>query len=844
MAYYSDIVTDQQTKNPVSGVVVTVLNSAGTLASLTNNSGAAIGNPLLTDSFGHYEFNAVDAVYQIQHRYGGRLVREDEVIVGEPPEFAGPPGPLPTVVSPTGAPTTFQRHIVKNYIEDISGFTTGSSGDAAANATVLNAALATGTVYEMRPGELYRIGSRLNIPSNAGLVFNGSRKPTIYMPAANFTRADNLYATRYGTNAVGIGVYGQLSGSYTPASNVSLAGFILQSEVNGNRSISGIAAQNAKNLTIDGVEIFGLPLGIGVNLQSVVGASVRNLWCHDFYSDTTLAALVTNAPNATGLMVGGDEVNGIASSGILIDGFRMENIRVGTNFRIANGGEQSDGVNIAATSSRVTVANGIITNIGEGVDCFGSDCIFDNLQMTDMYIFGMKFIHGAQRNKASNISVVNVGLAGAVFSGSSFATQDTSANIINNLSVKNLNANGAWTPNDTAGVLFNDNSAVNCRPRDNQVNGAYIDPGAGGKYGWLDTSTGSGNVGHNVQVKTGALLGRSVLVINNGGKVQLKGSNAYLINQDPANPVPIERNVNPDAVEVFTVGPVSGNIHSGDPSRWLEAYRPNALDISQIRGISVGYAGVLGASRSSDNAQAGNMGCIGGQFFAINNNATQVQSAYGLYVDVTRAVGAGTTHAFEFDIVNRGSIVDIDPHSGFQPGMTPGIWAASGGEYAVNDATAAYVVVNNAAKWRKGLVFMAGGLWTRPDAKQEAISFGYRDALTFYGTNRNVLGNLYSDGSGDGITKTDLAFTGGTAEFRKADGSPILRVTQIGTRLFPTTFGVLTAAFPASGNDGMIARITDAASPITTFNQVVTAGGGTNKATVISNGTNYVAISS
>lgn len=84
MAYYSDIVVDEQTKAPRAGVSITVLKADGSLA---------FPEPLVTNANGFFSFNAADAVYTLELRYGGRLVRQDEVIVGLPPEFIGPPGP-------------------------------------------------------------------------------------------------------------------------------------------------------------------------------------------------------------------------------------------------------------------------------------------------------------------------------------------------------------------------------------------------------------------------------------------------------------------------------------------------------------------------------------------------------------------------------------------------------------------------------------------------------------------------------------------------------------------------------------------------------------------------------
>ena len=105
MAYYSDIVVDDQTKAARAGVSITVLKANGTLAALTDGSGAQIPQPLMTNATGFFSFNATDAVYTIEFRYGGRLVREDEVIVGLPPEFVGPPGPIANVINALGQST-------------------------------------------------------------------------------------------------------------------------------------------------------------------------------------------------------------------------------------------------------------------------------------------------------------------------------------------------------------------------------------------------------------------------------------------------------------------------------------------------------------------------------------------------------------------------------------------------------------------------------------------------------------------------------------------------------------------------------------------------------------------
>lgn len=92
MARYSDILRDQYLR-PIEGAYVSVINQSGEAASIFDDGGLAMPNPFITNEFGDVIFNASDAVYRLQYRYGGRLIREDDAIVGEPPVFSGPPGP-------------------------------------------------------------------------------------------------------------------------------------------------------------------------------------------------------------------------------------------------------------------------------------------------------------------------------------------------------------------------------------------------------------------------------------------------------------------------------------------------------------------------------------------------------------------------------------------------------------------------------------------------------------------------------------------------------------------------------------------------------------------------------
>lgn len=179
---------------------------------------------------------------------------------------------------------------------------------------------------------------------------------------------------------------------------------------------------------------------------------------------------------------------------------------------------------------------------------------------------------------------------------------------------------------------------------------------------------------------------------------------------------------------------------------WLETERVSTTNNANVAILStIGQTALLAGSRTSDFSTAGSEGCIGGNFWAINDNASQVQTAYAIYAEARRKAGAGTTHAFEFDIVNQGSIVDVLPTDMFGTGATPGLWAASGGGVGgAADASVAIAIINNGAKFRKGIVFHSTAL-----TSNEAIAFARQHTLTWYSDAGNLRAKIRSDAQAD-----------------------------------------------------------------------------------------------
>jgi hypothetical protein len=307
---------------------------------------------------------------------------------------------------------------------------------------------------------------------------------------------------------------------------VSLENLRIVSEERGGRRLRAIVGRNVTGCSIRNVEISGLPVGVGVTLASARHCRISNVHIHDFTDNTLWRGL----PQSTGIEIDNDTVGEIGSSDNRIDHFRIERLQMGRQL-VAKWGYQTDGINILSTAARTNIADGYIASVGEGIDTFGTDGAITNVTIVDVYNFGLKFIHGASRNVARNISISNAGLAFVTFAGSSESRRDTANNAIIGLVGRGLDPHSAWAGSDTAGILITDNGRFPTgRPRNNSIEDADLDPGPNGDYGWLDTSTGLNNVGNGIALKRGHSLRRCVLVQKRGGAVQVTGDAALRCN--------------------------------------------------------------------------------------------------------------------------------------------------------------------------------------------------------------------------------------------------------------------------------------------------------------------------
>lgn len=196
-----------------------------------------------------------------------------------------------------------------------------------------------------------------------------------------------------------------------------------------------------------------------------------------------------------------------------------------------------------------------------------------------------------------------------------------------------------------------------------------------------------------------------------------------------------------------------------------------------------GAIGLAGVSRTSDSPYGpGAMSTIGGYFGAINDNSTKPQWAYGLYVDALRKAGAGGVQAIETDIVNLGSTIDVTPNSMFPDGATLGYWNANGGGVqGAQDASVAYAIVNNGAKWRRGIVFDQNGLVGADGlvGRGEAISLGKGHFLRWYNAEGQTGAAIVGDVT-DATKATGILFDDSGFKITNAHGMTILTVDGAG----------------------------------------------------------------
>jgi uncharacterized small protein (DUF1192 family) len=149
---------------------------------------------------------------------------------------------------------------------------------------------------------------------------------------------------------------------------------------------------------------------------------------------------------------------------------------------------ESDGVTLGGTNKAVragardghSFSYVYADNVGEAIDCFQSNNVFDTVVARNVLGFGVKFIHGAQNNIVQALDIDGFYYSGVVFSGSSAATAHCSGNKV--LGGRIAGADAA-SNTDACPVWITDNNAGTASvPKSNLVRGVDFVGNASSDY--------------------------------------------------------------------------------------------------------------------------------------------------------------------------------------------------------------------------------------------------------------------------------------------------------------------------------------------------------------------------
>ena len=328
----------------------------------------------------------------------------------------------------------------------------GGDIQAALNAV---SALGGGAV-ELKSGKIYYPTTKINIPSNCGIIGDGT--PTIYASATYFNNTSLL--VRYTSTSAVIDLSGQTGSPFTPSKNPFIIGVKIESQLAQGRMVDAIICRNAINAQVQRCEIFGFPVGCGIRAASLVGANFSDNYIHDFLDNTTAwVGVPPLKPQSTAIEIDNDRINSIDSTGVRITNNEINKIEFGPA-AIAAYGFETDGVNIANTQTFDYVINSNRINlVGEGIDTFGERGAIVGNAINNTYGFGIKLIHGASLNTVQSNVIRNTGIAGIVVAGSNIAgVGDATKNCIIGNIVENVDYLGVWSATGTAGIKIDNSS--------------------------------------------------------------------------------------------------------------------------------------------------------------------------------------------------------------------------------------------------------------------------------------------------------------------------------------------------------------------------------------------------
>lgn len=355
----------------------------------------------------------------------------------------------------------------------------GAVGDGAADDTLCISKALSVESTQLTAYARYRTTGRIDLPSGRWLL--GNRTSVIEMDGNQF----NGTATPYASNTLGF-----LFNGLTAAGG--LYGFQIKLVNQTDELIAGaVAIRSCSDINIVDVEMSGFRKAKVIAIDSSTNCVVSENYIHD----CLLASATTG--QMTGIDIDNNRVGGVASVKLQVIGNTISNLICSAGF-ITSFGNQTDAINVSHASSTKHIIDGnIITNVGEGVDCFGSNCTISNNRIYDAYNIGIKIIHGASRCSITENKIFNPGLCGISLTGIGTAPTDTELNDVSNNFISGVNSAGNWTLAANAGIRIDNDNTTKYAKRNFVKNNTIVNC-ASMKYGTLlDTGSRDNEVEEN-----------------------------------------------------------------------------------------------------------------------------------------------------------------------------------------------------------------------------------------------------------------------------------------------------------------------------------------------------------